>query len=260
MSEKSKLSTLSKFCFKLGCYIALYSLVSSLLQKPIIPPIPQILNDVPRFFGKEILDDIYATYFRWMAVFFLGVGFATGAGLILSYFPKVAQYLSFDVDFWRSLPATALVAFFFALMGDNSLSRIAPALYITIFTTLFYILKASGEINRNRMLHLKALGASNSFIISKWYLHEMIPSIIVAARQSVSLSFLVLISSELIVGSSGDVGLGNRLVDWFFYADYEKVIIAFIFLGLSGYSANIFVKFLLKKLILKYSGRKNVLV
>ena len=257
MSRKHVKRHFTLLC-RLGVYLGLYFLASTLLDKPILPPFQSVFSEVPIFFSPEILDDIYATYLRWFVIFIFGVSSATFIGLIVSYYPTLARYLSFDVDFWRSLPATALVAFFFALLGDTPVSRVAPAIYITVFTTLYYILKASQEIDRQKMCHLKQLGASNFFIISKWYLFEMMPSIVIAARQSISLSFLVLISTELIVGSSGNQGLGNRLVDWFFYSDFEKVIIALIFLGLTGYIANLIVGSLFKLGLLKMTGRANI--
>lgn len=108
------------------------------------------------------------------------------------------------------------------------------------------------------MRHLQQLGASNVFIISRWYIYEMLPSIILAARQCISLSFLVLISTELIVGSSGNLGLGNRLVDWFFYSDFEKVVIALVFLGLTGYIVNLLLGWMFQRGHFRLTGREIV--
>ena len=227
-----------RIALRFAFYLVAYSLISVLLNVPIFPSLVEVGAEIPAMIKSGIVGDFAITYARWAQVFIVGVGSATFIGIIVSYYKSIARILVKDIDFWRSLPATALVSFFFAAFGDNPYTRIAPAFYITFFTTLFYIARSASLIDRRRQRHLRLLFADDKFIILQWYVLEMIPSIVLAARQSVSLSFLVLISTELIVGSSNNQGVGNRLVDWFFYSDFEKILITLIVLGASGYLAN----------------------
>lgn len=231
---------------RIAIYVGLYELTHLLIQKPLIPSVLELIPIIPELFSAPIATAYIATCSRWISVFMLGVGLGSVIGAILGYFRIFGHALAFDIDFWRSLPATVLVQFFFALLGDNEITRVLPAFYVAFFTAIYYVSRAGSGLDRKRFEHLYTLGASDSFVIWNAYVYEVLPSVILAGRQAISLSFLVLVSTELIIGSSNDVGIGNRLVDWLFYAQYGKVILVIFLLGLTGYLANRFAALSLK--------------
>lgn len=232
-----------------AAYVALYQLAHIIYQKPILPSLDALWQSLMGMDEASVLAAYKATYSRWFVVFVVGAGTGGVCGGILGFFPRLGRFFTFDIDFWRSLPATVLVQFFFALFGDNEVTRAAPALYLMFFTTAYYVSRAGASIDRRRFSHLKQLGASTWFVIRESYVYEVLPAFMIALRQGVSLAFLVLISTELIIGSSNNTGIGNRLVDWLFYASYANVVITILLLGLSGYLANIVAKIIQSRLI-----------
>lgn len=220
-------------------YITIYSIVAKILNKPAFPPFSTLINTFLKDGIVDFLTNLQATLIRWLIVFIAGVIGGVSFGVIIGYFPILHNFLKIDIDFLRSLPATALIVFIMAAFGDNEVSRSFPAFYITFFTVLFYVVKHATVLKHPRINHLVELGASKTFIIKNCIIYELLPPIFIAIRQSVSLSFLVLISVELIVGPSGNIGLGKVFYDWMFYAKYANTIIGLIFLGIIGYILNL---------------------
>lgn len=223
-------------------YVVVYQFIVLLVDKPILPSATKIAAALDSRFLVSLATDLLPTCLRWCGVFLAGSAAGALLGLVLGYNSRSTAIVTFDLDFWRSLPATALVPFCFALFGDNEITRVFPAFYITLFTVLYYVAKSSNAVSKDRLQHLRTLGAGEAFVLRHCYCLEILPSLMVALRQAVSLSFLVLVSSELIVGSSGNHGVGNRIVDWLFYTQYEQVIAMLIILGTMGYLANLLMK------------------
>jgi len=80
----------------------------------------------------------------------------------------------------------------------------------------------------------------------------VLPAVFVAARQAVSLSFLVAISVELIIGPYGNTGLGRLFYDWQFYSKYADILAGLLLVGVFGYALNL-IMLLLHRMIARWS-------
>ncbi len=220
-------------------YGAIYAGAAALLDRPAFPPIDRIgaalFSDVIRGFAEHFPP----TLWRWAAVYALETLAGVAVGIPVGYFGRLHKHARVDLDFFRSLPATILVTFILAAFGDGHIQRSIPTLYITFFTVTFYVSKHVSILERRRIEHLRELGAGPLFIVRHCVFYEVLPAVLVAARQAVSLSFLVAVSVELIVGPYGDLGLGRLFYDWQFYSKYANIIGGLLLVGLSGYALNV---------------------
>lgn len=238
-----------RLAVRLALYTSVYALFQGLMSKPAFPPLSALLSKgIPRAFA-EYPYHLFPTLIRWSGVFLLGAIPATFCGGLLGAFPKVHAVLATDIDLFRSVPATAMVMFVMAAFGDNVATRCFPAWYITFFTVLFYVSKHAVAFSRDKVMHLKHLGASQAFIFANCILPELIQVISVALRQAVSLSFLVLVSVEIIVGPSDNRGVGRIMNDWMNNTAYSQIIITLGVLGVCGYLMNVGFELLRRKLV-----------
>lgn len=249
ISRISAIKKITKPLIHIFAYLILYTIIDYFSDKPAFPSLVLIFKAATTTVYRELLIHFPATLIRWFFVFVLGSFFGVLAGLILGYFYTLHSYLKADIDFFRSLPATALISFVMAAFGDNDAVRSFPAFYITFFTVLFYVAKNAKMLNSPRKRHLAELGASQWFIIRHCIFYELLPSTMIALRQAVSLSFLVLISVELIIGPAGNRGLGLIFYNWLFYTDYANILVGLTFLGIVGYILNILASVIQKKAI-----------
>lgn len=223
---------------KLACYAGAYAFVAWATDKPALPPLHEVLASASYDQPADLPMHLWFTVKRWLGVYLLGVLIGVPAGVAVGFPRSVHGILKGDLDFFRSLPATALVTFVIAIMGVRPASLAFPAFYITVFTVVYYVAKHAASLKRRRIEHLREMDANWFFVVWNAVLLELIEPTLIAARQALSLSFLVMISVELIVGSSGDYGLGTSLYDAKFYTKYDDILAHLLWIGVVGYAMN----------------------
>jgi NitT/TauT family transport system permease protein len=237
--RRTIISTATALTIRIVLYLFAYALVSQSLDRPAFPPLEEIGHALAYDVLRGFSEHLPPTLWRWLVVYCLGTFAGVFFGILLGYWRSVHRHARVDVDFFRSLPATILIIFIMAAFGDGSIQRSLPTLYITFFTVVFYVSKHVAILDRRRIEHLRELGAGPLFVVSHCVFYEVLPAVLVAARQAVSLSFLVAISVELIVGPYGDLGLGRLFYDWQFYSKYACIIGGLLIVGCVGYVLNV---------------------
>lgn len=226
-----------------------YSVVSALFSRPAFPPLLALGRSVFTETLPALAIHLPVTVARWSVVFVAGSCVGVAGGLLLGAMPRVHAFLTGDIDFFRSLPATALIIFVLAGFGDSEASRGFPAFYITVFTVLFWVSKHVSSVSSVRLRHLRDLGADFRFIVLHFLPLELRPATLVAVRQAVSLSFLVAISVELIVGPRRNIGIGAILYDWQSVPAYEPIIVTLVLIGFIGFGLNWIFKVFQRRLV-----------
>ena len=249
MNFHNTMKRISIWILRILFYFLIYLFISIILDRPAFPKPWKIVENLFTIVLPGFLHHLPATLFRWFIVFFAGSILGFFMGILIGYFKKIHEIVKFEIDFFRSLPATVLIVFLLAAFGDGHLQRSLPVLYITFFTVLFYVAKHMLILNRRRIQHLLDLGASRIFVLRHCVYYELLPVIMVAIRQAISLSFLVAISVELIVGSFGNIGLGTLLYDWKFNCEYAAIIGGLLVIGTIGFLLNIMMLKLQNKLL-----------
>lgn len=248
---KSRISAIPTILFigRIIGYFAVYACAAYILNRPAFPSLSEWYRGVGVFFFSVHAGAVHLTVVRWVFVYVCAAIPAILIGLIAGYAKPVARFVAADLDFWRSLPATCLFFFVVAAFGDNVATRVMPAFYVTFFTVAYYTIKAVTRVEASRIEHLLDLGASNMFIFRHCILYEIADWMFVGLRQSISLSFLVLVSTEFVTGSADNRGLGTYLNDWFTYSRYELVLTALVVLGVIGYVVNRFMYVIHKRCV-----------
>lgn len=220
-------------------YLFLYSILSYIVQKPAFPPIHLFFDfDFIAYFN-DIWVHFSATLSRLFYVLIITIPLSVGFGIIIGSFKKLNKNLSKDIDFFRSIPATTFTFFIFSLFGDSEFSRNLPVMYVTFFSILFYTYKSISQLDDTKINYLKDMGADYFFIFRNFIVYEYLSAILIAVRQTISLSFLVLISMELIIGSYNSLGIGVKLYDYKDFLMYKEILISIFLIGITGYFLNV---------------------
>jgi ABC-type nitrate/sulfonate/bicarbonate transport system permease component len=234
---------------RLIIYLFLYFVFSELIDRPAFPKLGAFIKLFRNDYLSDLLRNSLPTLERWAVVLILGSLLGVFFGVLAGYSAKAYAISNFDIDFFRSIPATTIVTFVFVAFGDNEISRNIPAFYITFFTVVFYVSKHIHIIDKTRIHHLEELGAKSAFILKNCLYYEAIPTILIAIRQAISLSFLVLISIELLFGTSNNLGLGVILWTYKERLKYKEILFTILYIGMAGYAANYAFKLVNKRLI-----------
>ena len=119
--------------------------------------------------------------------------------------------LEFPVEFFRSIPATALLPVFMLLFGVGDASKIALAGYaagLTLALNAMYGVHVGKELRRRAA---QTLGIKGLALFRKIVFPEALPHISAGFRVALSLSLVVVIVAEMFAGSPA--GLGKRIID-----------------------------------------------
>lgn len=199
-----------------------------------------------------ILPDLWATLWRVFLSFIISIVIGLPLGILLGKSENVYRSVEFIVDFFRSTPASALFPLFLLIFGISDKSKIAVAAFasciIIIFNTAYGVIHAK----KSRILAAQIMGASKMQIFRSILVWESLPQIAVGLRSAVSLSLIIIVLTEMFVGSAS--GLGRRLIDFQITYDIKAMYATILLTGMVGYFSNL-IFLLFEKKFLFWTGR-----
>lgn len=204
------------------------------------------------FITGEIIPDIIATVCRFIVGYAIAVVVGITLGILMGYSDKVYNALEFIVDFFRSIPSTALFPLFLLLFGIGDEAKIAVVVWSASLIILVNTMYGVRHASKLRMLVARTLKASKLKLLTKVIIPEALPSIFAGLRIALSISMIVVIVTEMFIGTN--VGLGRRIIDAQLVYRIPDMYAAIIITGILGYLLNQFFLFYERKTI-HWSGR-----
>jgi NitT/TauT family transport system permease protein len=201
-------------------------------------------------FSGNLNHDILVTLFRWILGFGLGMIIGVPFGLLTGISRIFHSIFDFPLDFFRSLPVTALFPLFLLLFGIGDGSKI-----MMVFAATFPVMAINAAYgvlhsSKKRILMAKSFGANMFFIFKRIIFWEALPQTFVGMRLALSISLIVVILSEMFIGTR--FGLGQRLFDAYSINMVEQLYSILILAGILGYClSKIFISFEKRALIWK---------
>ncbi|HJW97162.1 MAG TPA: ABC transporter permease [archaeon] len=189
-------------------------IVSNLrLISPLFLSTPQAvaLEILDLFATGAILPDILFTLYRTAFGFIIACLIGIPLGLLMGYYDKIYNSLEFVVEFFRSVPATALFPLFLLSFGIGDQSKIA----LTAWTaSLVLIINSMYGVHLGKGLRIKAaktMKMRGSVLFRKIIFPEALPQIFNGMRIAISLSLVIVVVTEMFIGTN--FGLGHRIID-----------------------------------------------
>lgn len=187
---------------------------------------------------SEIYINIFATVYRALIGLFLSVVIAVPLGLIFGRFSGVYVFFELPVDFFRSIPSSALFFLFIFVFGIGDASKIAIVVYgcsLILMVNTIYGARPDRE-KQDRINMLRSFGAKPWQIFYLAVIRDAIPNIAAGFRVCISLSLVLVIVSEMFL--AGDNGLGRQIYDFYLSYQIPEMYVVIIFLGLIGFVGN----------------------
>lgn len=214
-------------------------------------PVSTISELAKLTFTGIIVPDILATLGRVTIAFLIALTIGLPCGLILGSSHRIYESSEFVIDFFRSIPATALFPLFLLLFGISDSSKIAVAAFASFLIILFNTAYGVKHSRKSRVFAAKLMGASKLQIfrfISFW---ETLPQIFVGIRTAVSLSLIIIIVTEMFIGTT--IGLGRLIIDFQYTYNIPIMYAVILLTGLMGYLINL-VFILIEKGFIHWTG------
>lgn len=166
-------------------------------------------------------------------------------GLLIGRSDFLASLLMSPVDWFRSIPATALFPVFLLLFGIGAETRVAIATYAAVFAVILPTIYGARSVDEDRIAHMSRAGLNKVEVFYHVVLWDSLPSVLSGTRLAVSSALVLIVVGEMFIGS--DRGLGYLITDY--QQSYKTVMMysSIVDVGIFGYAVNKLVRYLEKK-------------
>jgi NitT/TauT family transport system permease protein len=193
---------LSGFLGVIALWYVVYAL--GIFRSGLLPtPLGVLDQMVGRFQNAEILGDIYASIQRIFIGVLVGLAAAIPVGFVLGWYPTLRAMFDPLVNFFRALPPIALIPLVIVYFGIGEFARTSVLVYAAFFASVIVIYEGVVAIEERYVRAARTLGASEWEIFSKVALPLSVPSILVALRVALGVSWATLVAAELIAAERG---------------------------------------------------------
>jgi NitT/TauT family transport system permease protein len=158
---------------------------------------------VDSFSNGSILFDIAISIQRVFIGVIVGLTAAIPVGFVLGWYRPMRLMFDPLVNFFRALPPIALVPLVIVYFGIGELARTSVLIYASFFAAVIVIYEGIVSIEGIYVRAAQTLGASEWEIFSKVVLPLSVPSILVALRVALGVSWATLVAAELIAAQRG---------------------------------------------------------
>lgn len=184
-----------------------------------------------------ILPDLALTLYRTGVSYGFAALIGIPAGLILGYSRIAYQIFQPVVDFFRSIPATALFPLFILLFGLGDASVFAVVVFGNAFIIVLNAMYGVHNASKSRILLAKTMRATQVQIFRKIVFYEALPYVFVGLRQALSIALVIVIVTEMFFGSA--TGLGYRIFNFHLLYKTPEMYAVIIIAGIVGYLLNL---------------------
>lgn len=213
--------------------ISIAGIVSPLLLPP---PLAVGQNLAGLLLNGTLNNDISSTVYRFAIGYVCGVISGIPIGLLMGISRRSYQLLEFPVDFFRSIPVTALFPLFLLCFGIGDASKIAMVWIAVVFIIIVNAAYGVIQAPKKRLQMARSFRANRLQIFRDIIIWESIPQIVVGMRIALSTALIVVIVGEMFIGTQ--YGIGQRLYDAYSKSLTEELYSMILIVGTIGYLAN----------------------
>ncbi len=224
-----------------------------LVNKNLLPAPFATLHDTwKNLISGSLAFDFWRTLMRITYAFVAAAVLGIPVGIVLGSKEGLYRSLEFDIDLFRSTPATAMFPLFMLLFGLGEFTKIALAAFAAFLVIVFNVAYGVMNARKTRILAARSMGASTIRIFKDVIFFETLPQTFVGLRTAVSLALVVVVVAEMFIGASD--GLGHRIIDAQISYQLTDMYGSILVAGGMGYGLNLL--FLVtEKLLIHWSGR-----
>jgi NitT/TauT family transport system permease protein len=228
--------------------LAAWGAVSVVYDSLLMPnPVDVLVRLVGLFSGMEIIGDLTSTLLKILIS--LAIGSLSGLliGIVISRWDWTYDSVSPILDFSRSIPATALFPLFLLAFGAGDPTSIALATWICAIYLSLHVSKGLRKTDETSLMVAKSLKKSDLDILIHVRFMAALPIVFVGFRTAVSLTVVIVIVTEMFVGTES--GLGKALIDASYVYDIPKLYAVILIVGIIGYMLNFLVARIEEKIV-----------
>jgi NitT/TauT family transport system permease protein len=196
--------------------------------------------------------DLTRTLIRVLWSFTIAAATGVPIGIIIGANERVYRSIEFLIDFFRSMPATAMFPLFMLIFGLGDQGKVALAAFSAFLIIVFNVAYGVLNARKTRILAARSMGAGPVRIFADVIFLETLPQTFVGLRAGISLALVVIVVAEMFIG--GMDGIGKRIVDDQMSYNLKDMYGSLLLSGALGYCLN-YAFLLVEKYFVHWAGR-----
>jgi NitT/TauT family transport system permease protein len=198
-----------------------------------------------------LLTNAGATLYRLVVGFAIGAAIGVPVGLLMGYSKRIYSALEALIEVLRAIPVIALFPLFLILFGLGDKSKFGIAAWSSSLIILINTMYGVQHSSAIRRMVARSLKASEWQIFWKVVLPDALPEIVVGLRTGVSIALIVVLMSEMFLGTRS--GIGQMIYNAHLMYDTPGMYSAILASGALGYVLNLLL-LLCQKRIVHWTG------
>jgi len=201
------------------------------------PPLSKIMASFTEtWFGEGFVHDVIPSLANLFAGLAIALVVGITAGLLLALSPYAAAVADPFLQFFRAIPALAVLPALFILFGTGPEGKVVAIAFGALWPILLNTLDGIRSIDPSIRLVSRSYRLKKSLLIFQELLPGALPQITVGIRTSLAIGVVMMVGSEMYVSTAG---IGHFVIlaqQTFALADMWSGI---LLLGILGYLLNV---------------------
>lgn len=171
---------------------------------PFFPSLGAILETfVKTWLSAAIFTDVLPSLGRMFAGFAIAVVVGVGFGVLLGRIRILAYALNPVLQFFRALPATALVPVSIVLLGIGDVPKILLIAFVSVFPVLLNTIDGVRNIDPVMEDVTRSYRLTRGQRVRWVQLHAASPQVLAGMRVALSMAFVVMVVTEMLAATNG---------------------------------------------------------
>ena len=141
----------------------------------------------------------------WTALvgYALGFGAAVVVGMAVGRYSSVDSWVSGPLDFFRAIPAVAIVPMALLILADSFLVGAFAVAWGCFFLAVINVISGTKHIPTTLQDAARSFGAGEVKVLRKVGIPSLLPYFLSSLRQNVSVALIVIVVADMVIGLSG---------------------------------------------------------
>lgn len=215
-----------------NAHFEMYKVVSSTLPGSFFPSLTSIGSKCSSILSDTSYHEaLLLTTFRTVLGFLIAATLGIVCALLAARIAIVDDLIHYPFEFFRQLPAVAILPFAIIVFGIYTKMKIAVAVFGSFFPVFLATREGLKNVGSELMLTARSYNWRGAKLIFGVMLPAAVPHILASLRIALAIALILVVMGEMLVG--GD-GLGGRIVDRERGFDFPGMYAETILLGFLG--------------------------
>jgi ABC-type nitrate/sulfonate/bicarbonate transport system permease component len=184
--------------------LVLWQVIASIKQTVYVPPVSTIfLTFIHEWFSPTFGQQAVPSLYRMIVGYFFATVIGVTVGIIIGSFKKMYQLLDPVLQFWRAIPATAIIPVGILLIGIGDQMKMVVICFGAMWPILINTADGARLVPTERLDTARIFGLTPLETLLRVIVPSAAPMIAAGMRTGLSIAFIMIVVSEMIGSTDG---------------------------------------------------------